>query len=32
VTVGLVAESDVERVGELLVDASGRLASSSSGR
>jgi DNA-binding transcriptional MocR family regulator len=32
VTVGLVAESDAERVGELLVDAAGRLASSSSGR
>ncbi|HWM20415.1 MAG TPA: aminotransferase class I/II-fold pyridoxal phosphate-dependent enzyme [Ilumatobacteraceae bacterium] len=32
VTVGLVNESDAERVGELLVDASGRLASSSSGR
>jgi DNA-binding transcriptional MocR family regulator len=32
VTVGLIAEWDAERVGELLVDASGRLTSSSSGR
>ena len=32
VTVGLITESDAERVGELLVDASGRLTSSSSGR
>ncbi len=32
VTVGLVAESDAQRVGELLVEASGRLTSSSSGR
>lgn len=32
VTVGLVAESDAERVGELLVDAAGRLTSASSGR
>jgi DNA-binding transcriptional MocR family regulator len=32
VTVGLVAESDAQRVGELLVDASGRLTPSSSGR
>jgi DNA-binding transcriptional MocR family regulator len=32
VTVGLIAESDAERVGELLVDAAGGLTSSSSGR
>ena len=32
VTVGLIPEANAERVGELLVDASGRLASSSSGR
>jgi DNA-binding transcriptional MocR family regulator len=32
VTVGLIPETNAERVGELLVDASGRLSSSSSGR
>ena len=32
VTVGLIPEANAERVGELLVDAAGRLASSSSGR
>jgi len=32
VTVGLVAESGAQRVGELLVDAAGRLTPSSSGR
>ncbi|MGH9134418.1 MAG: aminotransferase class I/II-fold pyridoxal phosphate-dependent enzyme, partial [Ilumatobacteraceae bacterium] len=32
VTVGLVAQADAQRVGELLVDAAGRLASTSSGR
>ena len=32
VTVGLIPETNAERVGELLVDASGRLTSSSSGR